>query len=551
LSTEITSNLNYHDTLKQYYELNNHQPNFVKSFNKQPFVDSLLLIINAAEEHGLDRERYHYSLIKNEFFIATSGDSISNERYKHLFNTELLVTDAILKYAYHMRYGIINPKEIYITGYTLPVADSASRDLFEPLRQENVIQYLKDIQPKNKRYKQLQEALKHFQTYLGLDWKEIPVPVKKIEPGKTDSSIVQIAGRLITLGFLDTTDVKIDDYTFYDSIIVEGVKAFQRTNGLIDDGVIGKGTADRLNTKPEEYVNKIKVNLERFRWIDYSDTSRYILVNIPDFKLYAIENGEKKFEIKVCTGRKRYANYENQYKYYMKTKNWRHKPDDWETPKLYGEISYLVLNPTWTVPISIMREEIAYKVRNDSNYLVNSNFKVLKNGVQIDPLEVKPSDLNAGSIPYTIIQNPGAGNALGKIKFMFNNPFGVYLHDTPTRPPFSQANRAVSHGCVRVEKPLLLSEYILSGNSKWTIDFLKIEIGYRVDNKTAVEEFRQKRNELRRGLSYGPTTEVKLDKKIPLFIDYYTTWVDANGVVNFREDVYNKDKRILEVISSH
>lgn len=549
LSTGVVSKLNYLDTLKQYYKVYDYKPLFVKSFNEQSFIDSLLIIIEEVENHGLDKERYHFSMITNEFATALGGDSTNGNKYKHLFNTELLVTDAILKYAYHMRYGIINPKEFYITGYTLPVPDSASRDIFEPLSQDDVIQYLRDIQPKSKKYKQLQTALKHFRNYIGLEWEEIHTPAKKIEPGKTDSSIVQIAGRLITLGFLDTTEVKIDDYTFYDSIIVEGVKAFQRTNGLIDDGVIGKGTVDRLNTKPEEYVNKIKVNLERFRWIDYSDTAQYILVNIPDFRLYAIENGEEKFEIKVCTGRKRYANYENQYKYYMKSKNWRHKPEDWETPKLYGEISYLVLNPTWTVPISIMREEIAYKVRNDSNYLVNSNFKVLKNGVQINPLEVKPSDLNAGSIPYTIIQNPGAGNALGKIKFMFTNPFGVYLHDTPTRPPFSQANRAVSHGCVRVEKPLILAEYLLSNNSNWTLDFLKIEIGNRVDNKASIEEFRSKRTELRRGSSYGPTTDVKLEKKIPLFIDYYTVWVDANGVVNFREDVYNKDKKILEVIS--
>lgn len=549
LSTGVVSKLNYLDTLKQYYKVYDYKPLFVKSFNEQSFIDSLLIIIEEVENHGLDKERYHFSMITNEFATALGGDSTNGNKYKHLFNTELLVTDAILKYAYHMRYGIINPKEFYITGYTLPVPDSASRDIFEPLSQDDVIQYLRDIQPKSKKYKQLQTALKHFRNYIGLEWEEIHTPAKKIEPGKTDSSIVQIAGRLITLGFLDTTEVKIDDYTFYDSIIVEGVKAFQRTNGLIDDGVIGKGTVDRLNTKPEEYVDKIKVNLERFRWIDYSDTAQYILVNIPDFKLYAIENGEEKFEIKVCTGRKRYANYENQYKYYMKSKNWRHKPEDWETPKLYGEISYLVLNPTWTVPISIMREEIAYKVRNDSNYLVNSNFKVLKNGVQINPLEVKPSDLNAGSIPYTIIQNPGAGNALGKIKFMFTNPFGVYLHDTPTRPPFSQANRAVSHGCVRVEKPLILAEYLLSNNSNWTLDFLKIEIGNRVDNKASIEEFRSKRTELRRGSSYGPTTDVKLEKKIPLFIDYYTVWVDANGVVNFREDVYNKDKKILEVIS--
>jgi len=193
-----------------------------------------------------------------------------------------------------------------------------------------------------------------------------------------------------------------------------------------------------------------------------------------------------------------------------------------------------------------MREEIAGKVRKDSAYLVRANFKVYKNGDRINPLDVNLIDFSSSKIPYIIIQDPGAGNALGKIKFMFDNPFGVYLHDTPTRAPFGYSNRAVSHGCVRVEKPLQLADYLLANNSKWTTDYLKIEIGSKVDDKSVIEEFKQKRNELRKNASYGQTTEVKLDKKIPLFVDYYTTWVDENGVLNFRDDVYRQDKIILE-----
>jgi murein L,D-transpeptidase YcbB/YkuD len=346
----------------------------------------------------------------------------------------------------------------------------------------------------------------------------------------------------MVLGFSDSSKMLTNPKTIYDSTFTDVVKNFQKANGLIPDGVINKITVDKLNITPDEYISKIKINLERFRWINYSDTSRYILVNIPEFRLYAIENGKEIFDITVCTGRRR-SEYVHQIISSQKiSKRKFTNIEDWETPILYSNISHLVLNPTWTVPFSIMREEIASKVKRDSTYLKRANFRVYKNGSQVSPTEVKVSELTTGSTRYTIIQNPGAGNALGKIKFMFDNSFGVYLHDTPTRPPFKYANRAVSHGCVRVEKPLILADFLLKNNSSWTLDYLKVETGFKVEDKSVIEEFRQKRNELRKGGSYGATTDVKLLNPIPLFIDYFTAWVDKDGVVNFRDDVYRKDK---------
>jgi murein L,D-transpeptidase YcbB/YkuD len=342
--------------------------------------------------------------------------------------------------------------------------------------------------------------------------------------------------------------IQINDFTVYDSLLVIPIKKFQQINGLNDDGIIGKNTVEKLNITPQEYVDKIKINLERFRWIDYSDTSQYILVNIPDFRLFIKENGKELFTTKVCIGRRRPANYEKRYKYYKRTKNWQDKPDDWETPNMYGEISYLVLNPTWNVPTSIMREEIATKIQNDSSYLQSRNFKVYIDTLEINLDEFDVNELYADTIPYKIVQDPGAGNALGKIKFMFYNPFGIYLHDTPTRRPFTYSNRAVSHGCVRVEKPLQVAEYLLRNHRKWNIDYLKIEIGQRVNDKSKVAEYNRKRSALRRNSKDKKTTEVILSKKLSLFIDYYTAWVDENGETNFRDDVYLRDKILKEYL---
>lgn len=536
----------YLDILRHLYSSRNFKPLFVKSFEEKSFVDSLLNVLGKADEHGLNLEHYHFTKIKDEFFNSIKDSMEKQERYAHLSNTELLVCDAVLRYAYHMRYGVVNPKEILLDSYNIPIPDSSSRNLLEPLNQTNVIQYLNNIQPKSKKYLSLQKALKQFENYKNKTWEKIIIHTQKIKLGNDDSALIQVAERLTALGFIDTSIIQINNRTVYDSVFQAAVKKFQAANGLIDDGVISKNTIDKLNVTPQEYINKIKVNLERFRWIDYADTAKYLLVNIPEFKLHAFENGEEKFEIKVCTGRRRSAYVYQQLKVLKDPKAKKPRVEDWETPVLYSQVSHLILNPTWTVPFSIMREEIATKVRRDSAYLKKANFKVYKDGSQIDPAQVKLSELNSGNIPYTIIQNPGAGNALGKIKFMFNNPFGVYLHDTPTKPPFSYANRAVSHGCVRIEKPFLLAEYLLTDNSNWTVDYVKVETGSKVDDKNVIEEFRQKRNELRKGYSYGQTTEVKLENKIPLFIDYYTAWVDKNGVLNFRDDVYRQDELISE-----
>lgn len=541
--------IQYYDTLKSFYQARNYEPVFIKSFDDKKLVDSLLIFFGNAEEHGLNPEQYHFSSIKREFHKAI--DTIPNAfRYSNLANTEFLISDALLKYSYHLRYGMVNPKQIFSDTYFLPIHDSSRSDLFQPLKQENILRYLSDIQPESKRYKDLQTALKYQMRFRDYDWPAIPIPAKKIEAGAKDIIVSLIVDRLIKLEYLDTAKVKIDDFTLYDSTLVEFVKQFQVNNGLINDGVIGKSTIERLNVTPQQHINTIKLNLERFRWNNYSDTSQFILVNIPDFILYIYDNGKKIFSTKICTGIKRSPYYAERQKVYKKSRQWKDKPDDWETPNMYGEISHLVLNPTWTVPPSIMREEIAYKLKKDSTYLRDKNFKVYKNGEEIDPMTVQLADLHSDNIPYRIVQDPGAGNALGKIKFMFNNPFGIYLHDTPNRPPFNISNRAVSHGCVRVEKPLPLAEFLLRNHPSWNINYLKIEIGQKVEDKSIVSEYYKKRSSLRKYASLGETTDVILSQKTPVYIDYYTAWVDDNGVIQFRTDVYDRDKVLLNYLES-
>jgi L,D-transpeptidase YcbB len=544
---QLTSEFN--DTLVLFYEQRNFRPLFIKSFEEEDLVYDVLNILARAEEHGLDPELYNFTAIKDHFIKAI--DSASSNRYSHLSMTERLITDAVIKFSYHLRYGAVNPKEIFPDSYYLPLPDSSSRDIFMPLKHDDVMTYLREIQPSSQRYFKLQSALKEYSKYIGQEWEPIHFTKKKLEIGVRDTTVHLVADRLLALGLLDTSVTPVEDFTLYDSVITASVKDFQKMHGLNADGVIGGVTLQRLNYTPENYVNKIKASLERFRWTDYTTKPQYIHVNIPDFNLYIYENGEVKFNSKVCTGIRRPAGFDAQQAIYKKTKNWRHRPDDWETPAMYGEISYMVLNPTWTVPVNIIREEIVREVRKDSSYLERKNFRIYKDGNEIAAASVRPQELTTGTSSYRIVQGPGSQNALGRIKFMFNNPFGIYLHDTPSRAPFNLDNRAVSHGCVRVEKPLGLSEYLLQNQSKWNIDYLKIEVGAGTENEFMKAEYREKRSELRRNTSYGNTTDVKFDKKIPLYIDYYTAWVDDEGIVNFRDDVYKKDIKLLEKLADY
>jgi len=529
------------DTLKYFYSTREYKPVFIKNFEDTSFMDSVLVIFSKAEEHGLQPALYNFELIKDEYRKSLSG---GESGYKHLANTELLISDAMIKYAAHLRFGAVDPGKIFTDSYFLPVPDSSKREILKPLYIENALDYLKESAPKSPQYKKLQAALVRFNELNKLEWERIPSTERKYKTGDKSPVFTKIAERLEALGYLNKGTIVTDKF---DTALVAPVKLFQRCNGLIDDGTIGKPTIEKLNTTPAEYIEKIKLSMERLRWSTYPDSSRYILVNIPDFYLHLIENGQEKFNIKVCTGRKKPANFEERMKVYLKNHNWRSRPDDWETPQICGQVTHLVLNPTWTVPPSIIKEEIYREVVMDSAYLMKKNFKVFKNGKEVNVATVNLKKFSPNKIPYSFVQDPGAGNALGKIKFMFKNKFGIYLHDTPTRGPFSNSVRAVSHGCMRVEKPFQLAEYLLKGHSKWNIDYIKIETGFAVADNTKIAEFKQIRNELRRGSSYGKTTEVKLEQNIPVFVDYYTAWVDDNGIVNFRSDVYGKDK----ILSNH
>ncbi|MES2652940.1 MAG: L,D-transpeptidase family protein [Bacteroidota bacterium] len=270
-------------------------------------------------------------------------------------------------------------------------------------------------------------------------------------------------------------------------------------------------------TNKEESERILIVNLERLRWKNRPTEKKYVWVNIPDFRLDVMENGKSTLNMKVCVGEGRNQDYADKLIEYDENDLKKDRPFNRETPQLKSIIHSVQVNPIWNIPESIATNEITKLAAKDPYYLSNNNIDVFLDGKRIEDTEtIDWSSADAGKT-YAFKQRPGEDNALGKIKFLFNNESSVYLHDTPSKAAFNQTMRAVSHGCVRVEQPLELARALFGEGNK----FEKIKTGME-GKRTDAEN-------------------IALTNKIPIYLTYFTCWVDGNGVLQFRKDVYGLD----------
>jgi murein L,D-transpeptidase YcbB/YkuD len=245
--------------------------------------------------------------------------------------------------------------------------------------------------------------------------------------------------------------------------------------------------------------------MERLRWILGSLEQRCVIVNIADFKLHVIENGRSILSMKVVVG-KRYR----------------------RTPVFTAKMTYLVINPSWSIPDSIARKEILEKIKEDPHYLAEQNIKVFRGRGShkegIDPERIDWAEITPDSLIYNFRQEPGPLNPLGRIKFMLPNQFDVYLHDTPSKRLFSKNVRTFSHGCTRIEKPIELAEYVLRDAPGWT------------------------RGKLLDAIEKGTEQKVPIPRPLNVYFLYLTAWVDQDGTIQFRNDIYGRDNRLDEAL---
>jgi len=331
-------------------------------------------------------------------------------------------------------------------------------------------------------------------------WPRIPEG-PTLKPGNSDERLPVLARRLIISGDL-ALRADVDKLTIYDESLQKAVRHFQERHALDTDAVIGPATLRALNVPVEKRIGQLEVNIERARWVLDDIEDDFVMVNIAGFRAYVLRGRKIVWETKVQVGSAFH-----------------------QSPVFRDEIKYVVINPTWTVPYSIATKEILPKIKRDPNYFATRDFDLkTHSGKFIDPSSVNWTTITARNFPYWLVQRPGPNNALGRVKIMFPNEHAVYLHDTPSKALFSKAERAFSHGCIRVENPFDFAEQLLGGDG-WN-----------------QEKFQQVLNE-------GKTKSVSLSKPMTVLLLYWTTMVDPDGVVYFFNDVYERDERIAKALN--
>lgn len=326
-------------------------------------------------------------------------------------------------------------------------------------------------------------------------WPQVPAG-PTLREGDMDVRIPLLRKRLTASGDLPAPTE--EEYFFlFDETLREAVQRFQIRHGLIADGVVGTKTLTELNVPVSERIRQLAASLERCQPLPSLLEPRHILVNIADFTLKLYEDGELRLSMPVIVG-----------------KTYR------QTPVFNGRISSLVLNPTWEVPHSIATKDLLPKIKKNPGYLSQLHLRVFQGGkssTEIAPSTVDWTNLSQAHFPYRLRQEPGPNNALGRVKFLFPNPYDVYLHDTPARELFQKDSRTFSSGCIRIAKPLDLAAYLLQGTPLGSPEALAAAIA------------REK------------TRNVPIPSPIPVHIVYMTAWVDSEGVIQFRPDIYNRE----------
>lgn len=476
-------------------------------------LQALVSALEAASVHGLSPAHYHLEALR-EAIDDTSNRVGALPATPMLADIELLATDAFLALGSHYANGRVDPVTIdpdwHLTREPR-AALSALRDLNQD-RFANSSQALESLLPDYPEYRLLMERLA-LQRRLAeeVPWPEI-MPGPLLRPGESDARVLLIQARMRMLGDLDPdpeahaiADAKDPVYT---SGLESAVQAFQRRHGLEPDGVIGPRTLAELNTSPERRIAQIRANMERWRWMPSELGAEHIRVNIAGFRMDVMSGNKLVMRKRAIVGRP--------YR---------------RTPVFSGNMTYLVLNPSWEVPSRLAANDQLPQIQADPGYLDRMGFQILSGwGAEerrIDPSQVDWSALDHQNFPFRLRQAPGPLNALGQVKFMFPNQHNVYLHDTPARDLFAQEERAFSSGCIRVDEPMDLVDWLLSGPGRPRV---------------------MTPEEIRRILDSGTETTVRLGRALPVHLLYWTAWVGEDGRIQYRPDIYGRDAPLIEAL---
>lgn len=461
-------------------------------------AEDLVRSIEEAREDGLDPQSYHMGTIRQLLAKARlDNDSGRQPDPALIVDLDFLLTDAFLLLGSHLRAGRVNPETFYTEWVVRmdPEVDLAGI-LQRAIESSRIGEALNGFRPPHPEYNALKTALKD---YRGLgqagEWPRLPENASW-DRGQTGDIADLLRERLGLSGDLKQTPG--GEGADADLELFEGLRRFQARHGLDADGRMGPQTLQALNASLPERIRQIELNMERWRWLPRDLGARHIRVNVPAFDLSVIEDLQTVMSMRVVAGR-----------HYRRT------------PVFSGLMDHLVINPDWNIPTRIAVQDILPKARKDPAYLSREKIRVFeswsRDAAELDPNGIDWTRVTAEDFRYKLKKDPGPHNDLGRVKFLFPNKFDVYLHDTPAKRLFERSMRGFSSGCIRVEKPLDLAEYVLRNSPGWSRDAVSAAI------------------------DAGQLRTIGLGRKIPVHLIYMTASVDSEGRVLFRQDIYGRD----------
>ena len=493
-------------SLARFYHQREFRPAWIHAGGLLPDALTLFQIIDHAPEDGLVASDYDFRNVADEpDYLAYYPGMPPGALDYGLIRLDMALTEVMLKYCTHLSRGRVRPNTLFETDMLpgRPSLDDLPEKLAEALDQGRLELFLEDLSPKHAQYRNLKQALKR---YRGIEaaggWPRIPSG-PSLKPGDRDSR-VKVMGRVLNMmGDMPVHNAGNEDY--FDPDVEAAVKHFQQRHGLYADGIVGDRTLKALNTPVSGRISQLLTNMERWRWFPENLGSRYVMVNIPGYELYLVENDDVVLSMRVIVGQ-------------------RERP----TPVISAQMTYLELNPYWNIPQKIARKDLLPKIQADPGYLNRLGIRVfgswMDGAPELDPMGINWAEISENYFPFRLRQEPAPSNALGRVKFMFPNAQSIYIHDTPGKSLFNRSQRLFSSGCVRVEDPVVLAAHLLK-DQQWNPSRLK------------------------RLIDSGKNRTVLLDASIPVHLVYFTAWTDADGSINFREDAYGRDRELQLALS--
>ena len=512
-------------SLPALYQSRNYKPIWTGADGPLPQAYEMIEVIKESPGEALDPSEYNLSQIEQVLGRESNPETMAE--------LDLLLTNAYLNYGHDMLYGRVSPEQINLELMFGETPVSLNELLIKSAAENNIRESLIGLAPAYPVYARLREALVGYREIASNGgWPTVPGGAK-LKKGSRGPRVKALRERLKVTGELSPSS---PDSDIFDEELNQAVLRFQERNGLYEDGVVGKSTIEYLNVPADARVRQIELTMERFRILPRNMGRRFILVNIANYHLYGVSDNRDTTTMRIVVG----------------------KPQ-WNTPIFSEQMTHMVINPYWNIPPSIFKDDIAPRVRTDPNYMSDRNIQAVglempvieedvsapeeetleiteasdgENGTETDRAEPTEHPAYAEyrskvlSGKYRLRQQPGPRNPLGRIKFLFPNKYSVYLHDTPNRGYFKRAQRNFSHGCIRVEKPIELADFVLYSDPDWS------------------------RQKVQSAIHSGRTRTVHLQEPLAVYILYFTAWANPDGSVSFHKDIYGLDSVLANALES-